>query len=253
LRQLLNHTAGVYNYTDDEQLVDQYTADPYQEVEIQMIIDRIIEINEAVFEPGTDWAYSNTNYILAGLVIEAATGSTYDAELRSRILDPVGMVHTFLGDVETPAIDVVHGYVSIEGELVDTTEWNVQWTWAAGGLVSTTSDMALFIRALFNGELFADAGSLDQMLDITPSGDNRYGLGIGKMSVYGWDNSDAADNVWGHGGGVPGYLSILMYARDADLVVIELQNGESADPGSVAFDALREVLPFLAEVASEES
>lgn len=249
LRQLLNHTAGVFNYTDDDQLIEQYIADPYQAVDIQMITDRVIEINEAVFEPGTDWAYSNTNYILAGLVIEAATGSTYDAELRRRILDPVGMAHSFLGDVEDPVAELVHGYTEIDGEQTDVTEWNVQWTWAAGGLVSTPSDMALFIRALFKGDLFAEADSLDQMLDIAPTRDDHYGLGIGKMVVHGWEDSDLVDDMWGHGGGVPGYLSILIYARDADLVVIALQNGESSDPGNVAFDALREALPFLEVVA----
>jgi D-alanyl-D-alanine carboxypeptidase len=118
-----------------------------------------------VFEPGTSWAYSNTNYILLGLLIEAATGSPYAAELKARALAPLALSRTFApGDEVTLPEPHAHGYFPADPELVDITDLNASQAWAAGELVSTADDLNRFYAGLLTGALLGPA-ELKQMLD----------------------------------------------------------------------------------------
>lgn len=240
LRHLLQHTSGVFNYTDDVDMLNAYLTNPTQTIEPQAIIDQIIVLGKSVFEPGTDLSYSNTNYILLGLVIEAATGTSYAETLRSRVLEPVGMTHTFLKDLEPATSDVVHGYIRNGTLWMDVTDWNLSWAWAAGALVSTPSDLALFVRALFNGDLFASDETLAAMLDVEASGSHQYGLGIMRDE---WPGSQTI--AWGHDGGTPGYISSLRYAPELDLVAVMLTN--NGDQGMPLFPLVLIALEGLPE------
>lgn len=252
LHHLLQHTSGILNYTDDEALIGQYLKNPYQEIAISELVAWINTLDDSYFEPGTDWRYSNTNYILLGLIIEAATGSPAVNVLRSRIFEPLGMAHTYLGDAEPATVDVVQGYQQDGGEWINTTGWNVTWAWTAGALVSTSSDLAIFVRALFGGDLFASDDTLNTMLDTTGSRASRYGLGITSFSAHGLDIGELGHGAWGHDGGIPGYISQLIYVPDADLVIVVLANSMPAVPFnllSLVYDALQVALPTLAEPA----
>ena len=253
LRHLMNHTSGIPNYTDDETLVEQYIANPTEPQGIETLVEWINTLDTALFEPGADWSYSNTNYILLGLVIEAATGSTSAEQYRSRIFEPLGMAHTYLADAEPATVELVQGYTPDDGVWVNTTAWNVNWAWTAGALVSTPSDLAIFIRALFAGELFAQPDTLAALLDTSGTGADRYGLGIGYIPPAGLGLSPMAGAAWGHGGGIPGYLTELTYVPDLDLVIVTMRNSEGpVNTGRLVYTALRAVRPALMEIQAVE-
>lgn len=220
VRQLLNHTAGVYNYTDDQMLIELYGADPLTAPSLDVIFERLSALATPAFAPGESWAYSNTNYLLAGKVIEQVTSQPVAEVFRARIFAPLGLSHTYLAGAEPDSPALVHGYTTDadSGEQVDTLLWDVSWAWTAGALVSTAEDLLIFVRALFAGALFQDPSSLEQMLTVVDVGGGvGYGLGIGTSS--GGD--------WGHSGGIPGYVSTLTYIPSEDLVLVVLLNGDS--------------------------
>ncbi len=235
LRQMLNHTAGLYDYTDDPLTLERVRADPYRHTDPHTIIACVTEINEANFAPGEGWSYCNTGYILLGLIIEQITGGPVAEALRARIFEPVGMEDTYLDEEEWPRARLVRGYLRYSGQWVDVTDWNVSTAWTAGALVSSPPDLAAFVRALFGGDLFAGDATLAAMLDMDASQGAPYALGIMPMGPPG---------SWGHGGSIWGYLAQLIYVPGDDLVVVALVNNSAR--GIQIARLMDRVLPYVA-------
>lgn len=203
VRQLLNHTSGIYNYTDNDALFDSVAADfariwmPGEVIETFVLTPN--------FAPGTDWGYSNTNYILAGLVVEAISGQTYHEEIRSRFLEPMGLNSIVFYPYETPTNNpIVHLWLDLlnTGTPVDATLLNISLNglfsaaFAAGGFMSTPEDITKWMRAVNNGEVFS-AASLAEFQTLIPfGGGNGAGLGIFRSNI------DCSNEVWGHGGDI---------------------------------------------------
>ena len=241
LRQLLSHTAGVFNFTNNrayyrdwfEGLVEDETAGtlmlPCWDRTPKDILDTYVYDGTATFAPGARgrWAYSNTGFMVLGMVIEAATGHTVAEEYHSRIFDPLNMAHTYLECHEPPVTGLVHGYMTDEVALLDVFEVHSSAAWTAGGLISSVPDLMVFAKALFAGQLFDDQTMLEAMIDSVPEGD--YGLGL---MVY-------VSSV-GHDGTSNGFASALRYWPEDEMVVVVLYNGEG-DPGSMIPDVLRYV------------
>jgi D-alanyl-D-alanine carboxypeptidase len=205
VRQLLQHTSGLYNYTDDLALSDPETlrhrgADPAELVAMALK-------HPALFPPGTHWSYSNTNYIVAGMIAERVTGHRLSDEIGRRIARPLGLRDTYLprrGDEKLPAPHAV-GYTPIGGELVDFSDYDATMAWAAGGLVSTPADLDRFYGALLGGKLLHRA-ELAEMRRTVPADElgipgARYGLGLGSIPV-------SCGLFWGHEGGIPGFTNL---------------------------------------------
>ncbi len=254
LRMLLNHTSGIYEYTEDTESILGFFHDPYQSYTPQQIIDRVIALGKANFVPGDSWSYSNTNYILAGMIIEAATGMSAARALRARIIEPLGLTHTYLDSSEPPTADLVPGYTSdLSGQVTNSAGWNVSFAWTAGAMVSTPSDLARFIRALFAGELFASPETLREMQTTIDLGDRSgYGLGILSAPLDMRALGALDDTLWGHNGGIFGYASTLLYAPNADLVLVVLMNSDHGEVmNDVLISALRAAVPELATVPAD--
>ncbi|MEV6627939.1 serine hydrolase domain-containing protein [Amycolatopsis sp. NPDC051106] len=204
VRQLLQHTSGLYNYTDDLPLNDPETmrhrgADPGGLVAIALN-------HPALFPPGTSWSYSNTNYIVAGMLGERVTGHALTDEIARRITRPLGLRDTYLprrGDEKLPAPHAV-GYVSVRGSLVDFSDYETTMAWAAGGLVSTPADLDRFYGALLGGRLLRPA-ELAEMRRTVPANlgvpGARYGLGLGSIPL-------SCGEFWGHEGGILGFTNL---------------------------------------------
>jgi D-alanyl-D-alanine carboxypeptidase len=230
LRHLATHTSGVPDYaelvidagaTDSEALRSGYTPEE--------LVAIAVESFEPEFTPGEEgqWQFSNTNYILLGMVLEAATGSSYADLLQQRIFGPLEMDRTELLEGVPYPDSIVDGYYAFPYD-VNTTEWNGSQGWAAGGIISSAPDMAKFARALMDGELFIDPATLDLMTDFfaggESGGDTGYGLGL----------TEFAPGLFGHRGQTVGFTSFVAMDPANDFLMIALTN--SAE-GAVAVDS----------------
>jgi D-alanyl-D-alanine carboxypeptidase len=227
-RRLLNHTSGLFDYSDDPGFLADFTGSAFLDTRFRAYRpDELVALSTAhppVFAPGTDWRYSNTNYILAGRLIERATGNSYAEEVHRRIVQPLGLTGTHMPDTETTLPEPHARHYSplmVPGaEPHDVTELNASYAWAAGGMVSTVGDLTLFLAALLGGRLLPPAQQ-EQMFAQAPG--SNYGLGI----VH-WPQSDGAA-VWGHNGMIHGSFSIVAGTRDGGLAVAVNVNSDDRD------------------------
>ena len=187
----------------------------------------------AAFAPGTSWQYSNTNYIVLGLVVEKATGDTIEHQLAQRIFLPLGLTHTTF---ETePALSGRHadGYIRRNGVLVDVTRFSPSFAWSAGAIASTVDDLARFEQALLAGKLLP-APQLKEMQATSADGIvTDYGLGLGLAHT-------PCGKFWGHNGDYPGYLTFIAERADGRRQVV-LETTTDSIAGAAA-DAYRRVL-----------
>ena len=174
LHQLAQHTTGVWDYADD--IIGAGTTDPEkleQSYTPDELVQYAIDNGTPDFAPGEEgqWKYSNTGYILLGMVIEAASGEAIGDLYQSRIFDPLGLeTAVFIEDVPD-AGEITAGYWWMDdGDIINTTDWNVSQGWAAGGIAMTAEDLLTYAKALSAGELFKDPDSLTQMLTFDPNG-----------------------------------------------------------------------------------
>ncbi|GAB2481457.1 serine hydrolase domain-containing protein [Promicromonospora xylanilytica] len=210
VRQVLNHTSGLYDYMKGEGWsTNRWRGeDRFREYAPEQLLAEAFR-HEPYFAPGTDFRYSNTNYIVAGKLIEAVTGQPYGSVIEHRVLRPLNLTGTsFPGhdaNLQNPA---VHATATLDdGKPVDVTGQNVSLDWAAGEMVSTTRDLQVFFDALLGGSLISDY-SLAQMRTTVPMGMGfHYGLGLERFDL------PCGGRLWGHGGQLLGYVTYA-YRRD---------------------------------------
>lgn len=211
MRMLLNHTSGIFDYTQDPQWLATVTADRTHVWTPQELV-AVAVAHPALFAPGTSWSYSNTNYILAGLVIEAAGGRPLQTQIQRRIIGPLHLRATSF-PTRTPYINGYHAHGYIPPSLLppgsryfDVTAFSPTSFGAAGALISTAADLTRFHSALLGGRLLRPA-ELHQM-ETTVAVDPTLGYGLGLFSSRG-----PCGTVWGHNGHVPGYFSFAYNDR----------------------------------------
>ncbi|MGW5861064.1 serine hydrolase domain-containing protein [Streptomyces sp. NPDC055239] len=199
VRQLLQHTSGLPNYV-------KYLGEDVRRYEPRELLDIALQ-HKADFDPGEKWAYSNTNYVLAGLIVEKVTHRPLAKELDRRIIKPIGLRHTYFPAPGDVTIREPHpkGYYqdSAGAPLRDGTELDPSWGWAAGQMISTNSDLNRFFTALLAGRLLP-AAQLAEMRTTVPAGapfasGARYGLGLVSTPL------SCGGVYWGHGGSTTGY------------------------------------------------
>ncbi|WP_406530011.1 serine hydrolase domain-containing protein [Streptomyces sp. I8-5] len=199
VRQLLQQTSGLPNYTN-------YLGDDVRYYTPRELLATALR-HPADFDPGEKWAYSNTNYIVAGLIVQKITGRPLAKEIDRRIIKRVGLRHTYFPAPGDASIQEPHphGYYreSADGPLRDITEIDPSWGWAAGQLISTDSDLNRFFGALLAGRLLPPA-QLARMRSTVPAEATfgpgaRYGLGLVSRPL------PCGGLSWGHGGSFPGY------------------------------------------------
>ncbi|MDT3399710.1 serine hydrolase domain-containing protein [Streptomyces sp. B1866] len=211
LRRLLNHTSGLPNYFDDPALRAQLTGPAFfvhrYDTKTPRDLLRAALRHPPVFEPGTGWRYSNTNYTVAGMVIERATGHSYAEEATRRVLVPLGLAGTsFPGTTPTlPEPHPVEYALGPPGGPLpwDATAMNPSWYGAAGELVTTTGDLNRFYGSLLAGRLLGPA-AMAEMFDGVATGVpgvDAYGLGVFAHRL------PCGVTVWGHDGGTVGGTS----------------------------------------------
>ncbi|WP_371536587.1 beta-lactamase family protein [Streptomyces sp. NBC_01023] len=199
VRQLLQQTSGLPNYTN-------YLGDDVRYYTPRELLATALR-HPADFAPGKRWAYSNTNYIVAGLIVQKVTGHPLAKEIDRRVVQRIGLRHTYFPAPGDASIREPHphGYYreSADAPLRDITEIDPSWGWAAGQLVSTGSDLNRFFSALLAGRLLPSS-QLAQMRSTVPAEATfgpgaRYGLGLVSRPL------PCGGLSWGHGGSFPGY------------------------------------------------
>ncbi|MFJ7991172.1 serine hydrolase domain-containing protein [Peribacillus frigoritolerans] len=203
IRQLLNHTSGIAEYTrsKDFDMMDtkkSYTVEELVKMGISLPPD---------FAPGKGWSYSNTGYVVLGILIEKVTGNSYAEEIENRIIEPLELSNTFLPGNSSviPGTKHARGYIQPDGasELKDVTYYNPSMGSSAGDMISTADDLNKFFSYLLGGKLLKEQ-QLKQMLTAVPTGTaelGEYGLGISKTKL------PNGVSIWGHGGTIPGFLT----------------------------------------------
>ncbi|MGA6155182.1 serine hydrolase domain-containing protein [Stenotrophomonas sp. NPDC087984] len=219
IRQLLNHTSGIYDPTTEASFFAPYLEDGDRDHVItpREVITRSVR-HRPEFAPGKGWSYSNTNYLLAGLVIEAVTHRSAPDEVHRRILAPLGLKDTSF-PVTDPAVhgSHLHGY-DLKGR--DMTRFSPSYDWTAGAMISTVDELARFERALFGGELLRPAQRRELKTPVEFPDAPAYGLGVQRMEVpcggTGARRKAAPLTVWETDGAGPGYTSVSLTTDDGE-------------------------------------
>ncbi len=226
LRQLLNHTSGIANHVELDAFAGdlskrwQWLQNPFTPEElVAYVLDR-----PALFAAGEGWAYSDTGYILAGMIIERVTGHRYEEKLRRRFLVPLALNHTDPSN-QRQLPGLVPGYTSsdnIFGLPVKTTvsdgvmAWHPGIEWTGGGLISNPRDLVKWAKVLFEGDAMS-GNYVDDLLRPVPVSKTRPGL------FYGLGVTIAKNNplgpVYGHKGWIPGYISSMCYYAEKEIAV----------------------------------
>ena len=232
VRMLLSHTSGLADYpfgADFEKWAREWTPE-----------DLIAEANKAgpVGKPGSRIAhYSSPNYIMLGLIIEKITGNSWAHEVESRIIQPLGLKDTtFMKEDIWTSGDVVPGYVKTPDGYVIALELfpqppHISTAWAAGGVLSTVSDLMTFASALFDGKLVSKETLAIMTQPVGTDGRRTWALGGGVMEVNG-------HNVFAMGGYTTGYHAFFVGIPDSKLVVTALVNTDEGDVISPSLTAL---------------
>ncbi|TYK51336.1 serine hydrolase domain-containing protein [Actinomadura decatromicini] len=203
VRNVLQHTSGIPNYSRYLDLNGFNTRDIYREP--RELIDMALQ-HPADFPPGAKWEYSNTNYVIAGLLVQKVTGRPIGEEITNRIVRPLGLRDTYWPQVGERGIRGAHpkGYDAAEpgGTLRDITRLDPSAAWAAGQLVSTPRDLNRFFGALLGGRLLRPAELAEMKRTVPSPGETpgaSYGLGLMKRRL------SCGGDLWGHGGDINGY------------------------------------------------
>ena len=225
LRQLLTHSAGLpdHVYLPAFQAIFQASRTNSTAPDPEELIGLILDV-EPLFAPGQGWAYSDTGYLVAALVLESAIGQSWTPYVEARFLEPLALdatspsnqrelqgLATGITTAENP-FDLPERVLDENGHL----KWHPGIEGAGGGFASTAADLARWGRALWSGRLHSD-DAFEAMLSGVPVGKDRPGVTYGLGVVI--EQSEYYGEVRGHRGWVPGYVSSVRYYPDHDLAI----------------------------------
>ena len=230
IRQLLSHRSGAYNFGDDAAFREALFANWSRYWQPEQVFSYV---RAPYFPPDAGGEYSNTGYVLLGMIIRSATGSSAAAELRRTVFDRAGLRSTFMGAEEDWRGELAHPHLDLDGDGIhEDLGWNSQTAilssfWTSGAVISTPSDVARFAKALFEGGLL-NATSLAQMhsfqpLDVVGTSID-YGLGLMRLNILGREH-------WAHSGGLFGEYAWFFYCPSTGASLAVAYNYPLTQPG----------------------
>jgi D-alanyl-D-alanine carboxypeptidase len=218
IRELLNHTSGLFDYTADQSFLQTLIANPGR-VWMPRELLAVAFSHPPLFAPGANWGYSNTNYVLLGLVIEAVTSRPVGEELRERIFNRLSLRSTTFPAGTAVEGRFVHGYAVVPGTgglPIDTaTILSPTYSYAAGQIVSNAADVTTFFAALMKGRLLPAAQLKAMKTGSAASG--VYGLGLRITQTR-------CGRAFGHDGDFPGYRNVVWAKADGRRVAVVMVN-----------------------------
>ena len=251
LRQLLSHSSGIYNYTDHPSFWNTLWTEISREWTPEEVVSNFG--STPVFSPGSRFEYSNTNFLLLSMVIRNETDDSMSSNYRDRFWSPLQFSNTFLGGEEATAGEIAHLWSDLNGDgqlddihhRIGTSMHTLLWPF----VYSTAGELAQWASALYGGQILESA-TLDEMFDVIPINPNPYwtGYGLGTMR-YIFDG----DELWGHGGRLPGLRSIMVYSPVTGISISVLVNQDHFDSvyrvAASLYETIKGVLPV--DISSE--
>lgn len=242
IKQLLQHTSGLYNYTGHPSFINKVNnGDPSAIIEVDSILEYYI--NPKLTEPGTKWEYSNTNFILLGRIIEKVTGKEFHTVMREKLLDPLGLKHTYLAEYENHTEEKAETWLF--GSGYDGVRYRsfLSGAWAAGGIISTAEDLAKWAKLLYSNKVFSKNESYKKMLTQVDVNGTKYQFGLSTFLRY------YKGNLFiGHGGTTLQHSEMEFAGRlDYSCVAVSIEQGTSQELESVKrtlYDVMESMLPL---------
>jgi len=227
IRQLLNHTSGVFDYTQSGAFRNSITANVFRQYSPRELVNFAVTGGQPYFTPGGGYRYSNTNYILLGIIIEAVTGHRAESEIKKRTIDRLGLRDTFFpAGAGLPGSHSEGYFESSGGLMADVTRENVSWAWTAGAMVSDLDDLRIWADALSSGKLISKKMQAERLKWVDETGSptgEKSGLGIEWRGGY-----------IGFSGAIFGYMTEMYRDRSRGATIINVFNKLSAEPVSAA-------------------
>jgi D-alanyl-D-alanine carboxypeptidase len=227
VRELGDMSSGIDSYTSNPTLVNEYLANPTRAWTPEELVAAGTSLGRR-FEPGQGFFYSNTNFVMLGLIIEQVTNKPYPQVLQTKVLEPLNLCESSYPDTNRLPVPSWHGYttqVSANGQPVDSTNWSPTFAAMAGQIISNLDDVMTWAEAVGTGATLTRQ-TQDSRLQGNPaskSGVREYAFAIGK------------DNGWlVHDGDIPGFNSQLAYFPKDDITLIVLANSDMSVAGSTA-------------------
>ncbi|HXW76626.1 MAG TPA: serine hydrolase domain-containing protein [Candidatus Eremiobacteraceae bacterium] len=243
LRELLTMTSGIPDYTD----LPMFDQAPQSDVTPATIV-ALVKDQPLDFKPGTSWEYSNTNYVLLGMVIEKVSGESYANFINTRIIRPLSMNATQDGNAGASSPNLATGY-TFDGQTLKLDQpWDLDWAYATGDLVSNVLDLAVWDTSLLAGKAVT-IGSLREMwtpLTLPDGTQVPYGFG---WSVGRLDGHRVIDD----NGGLPGYNGRNALFPNDDFDVIVLANSKAFDAGPIVRGVFEQFFPPTPAELAEQS
>lgn len=222
IKQILNHTSGLPNYNNMEFLSVMFNNPKKQWTPDELLS---FAINKPLInEPGKGWDYSNTNYIVAGMIIRAVTNKSMDEEIQIRLLSPLNLPNTYYLPYSYNANilqRIAHGYFYANPPL-DVTEYNMSMTDSAGAVVSTSHDMVIWFKEFLTGSLLppTQLKELNTLVDentgapFVPSQNGDTGWGLGVKYIY-----EESGGYWLHAGETLGYGALMAWLKCENIII----------------------------------
>lgn len=228
IRNLMNHTSGIYDIIEDQGFYLQVLNDPGK----HWIADDLLKYaynKDAMFEFNPDYTagYSNTNYTLLSMIVEEATNKSHSQVLHEEVVDALGMTNTYyFWHDPLPDNEVAQGYYDLynNGTLMNLTNWNTGSGNGYGGMYSTVWDMYLLLDALFVKKTLLTQESLDQMLVFNPTVESRKLLGVACFKDFIDIGDPEKDYAWGHRGRDLSYSADLFYFPEHNAIMSLIVN-----------------------------
>ena len=246
LRRLLDHTSGIKGLTEMPEFGNLASNGRYPRDSAYALIKRY----PFEFKTGEAQIYNNSAFWLLGLVVEKASGMSYEDYVEKKLFAPLGMKRSMYCNSAENVERRAHGY-QVQNGVIRRAPTNVHtWPFSAGSLCSTAGDLVTWLKALHGGKVLSPTSYIEmttgsKLNDGTPL---RYGMGIG----VGKDVRDL--NVIGHGGGIAGFTSEASWYPDAQAAIVVLMNSNgNIDPGAIGGELAAELLPWTRPVLKQFS
>jgi D-alanyl-D-alanine carboxypeptidase len=237
IRNMLDMTSGIFDFTIDQSFMDKVNADPLMSFSPDDVIE-ILRRNEADFAPGEKVIYCDTNFILLGVILEKVAKAPAIPYIMEHVVAPAMLTQTNVPNSPDMPEPYAHGYYAGEdakGPLEDFTRSNPELPWTAGAMVSTLADLKIWAKALATGTLLSRKMQAERLAFHQFTNMTRASYGLGVMNFSGFI---------GHYGMIFGYTTAMFYLPEADATIIVLGN-QSSNAGMSATEIFLELAKYL--------